>query len=112
MKIYHNPRCSKSRDTLQLIIQKGIKPEIVEYLKKPITEIELKNISMLLGLKPIELIRKKEAVFIEKYKGKNFTDEEWIGIILKHPMLLERPIVITQGKAIIGRPPEKVLEIL
>lgn len=112
IKIYHNPRCGKSRDTLKLLESKGIKPEIVLYLENPPTKTELKEIINLLGIKPIDLIRKGESEFKENYKGKALSDDEWIDAMLEFPKLIERPIVITNGKAALGRPPENVLEIL
>lgn len=112
MKIYHNPRCSKSRETLKLIEQKGIQPEIVQYLKTPPTAEELRQILDKLGISAEDLLRKKETIFKEKYKGKTLREEEWIQAMVENPKLIERPIVITKSKAIIGRPPEKVLEIL
>ena len=112
MKIYHNPRCGKSRQTLALLEEKGAKPEIIKYLETPPNQAELEEIIQLLQISPFELIRKNEAIFKENYKGKEFSDEEWIATLLQHPKLIERPIVIHNGKATIGRPPEKVLELL
>ncbi len=111
-KIYHNPRCGKSRETLKLLESKGIAPEIVLYLEKPPTKRELKQVINLLGIKPIDLIRKGESEFKENFKGKTLSDDEWIDAMLEFPKLIERPIVITNGKAALGRPPENVLEIL
>ncbi|XOV94036.1 MAG: arsenate reductase (glutaredoxin) [Bacteroidota bacterium] len=112
IKIYHNPRCRKSRETLELIQNKRMDIEIIEYLKDPPTEKELSQILDLLGIKPIELVRKGEDIYKENYKGKTYGDNEWIKILVEHPKLIERPIVISNGKAAIGRPPEKVLGIL
>ena len=112
MKIYHNPRCTKSRETLQLIQDAGKKVEIIEYLNNPPTPEELKKVIGLLGIKPANLLRKGEAIFKENYKGKNFSDDEWINIMIENPKLIERPIVIEDGKAVIGRPPERVLELM
>lgn len=112
MKIYHNPRCRKSRETLSLIEEKGIKPEVIEYLATPPSSSQLKEIISMLGIKPFELIRKGEEIFKEKYKGKELSDEEWVQAMVENPKLIERPIVVSDGKAIIGRPPEKVLDIL
>jgi len=108
MKIYHNPRCSKSRETLKIIQSKGMEVEIVEYLKNVPTRAELQNILAKLNIKPSQLLRKGEAVYKEKFKGKNFEEEEWVQIMLEHPKLIERPIVVRGNKAIIGRPPENV----
>ena len=112
MKIYHNPRCSKSRQTLQMIADAGKDIEIIEYLKDVPTEDELKSIIKLLGIAPDQLLRKGEAIFKEKFKGKTFTDDEWIKIMIEHPKLIERPIVIDGEKAVLGRPPANVLSLL
>lgn len=112
MKIYHNPRCSKSRQTLELIQQAGQQIEIIDYLNQPPTEKELTTIIKLLGINAEDLVRKNEDVYKEKFKGKKITQHEWVKILIEHPKLIERPIVIKGNKAIIGRPPEKVLELL
>ena len=110
--IYHNPRCTKSRETLALLEKKKAKPEIVEYLKTPPTVTELKSVLKKLGLNVQEIIRKKEPLFIEKFKTKKFNDEKWIDVLVKNPVLIERPIVVKGNKAVIGRPPENVLKLL
>lgn len=112
MKIYHNPRCSKSRQTLQLLEEKGESPEIVEYLKDIPTPDELSDIIKKLGIKPEQLIRKGEAVYKENFKGKSLSDKEWVDAMIAHPKLIERPIVIKGNKAVLGRPPENVIELL
>ncbi len=112
MKIYHNPRCSKSRQTLQLIKDAGVEPKIVEYLKDVPTVQELKEIIGLLGIKPYDLLRRGEADFKENFKGKDLTDDEWISAMIKYPKLIERPIVVKQKKAVLGRPPENVKTLL
>jgi arsenate reductase (glutaredoxin) len=112
MKIYHNPRCGKSRQTLQLIREKDVEPEIVEYLVNPPTEQELRRILKLLNMKPYDLIRRGEAIFKENFKGKNLSDDEWIKVMVENPKLIERPIVIDGDKAILGRPPENVEQLL
>ena len=112
MIIYHNPRCSKSRQALSMLQEKGIKPEIIEYLKTPPTQKELTALIKKLGIKPEQLVRKGEAIFKEKYKGKNLSDTEWIAAMVEHPKLIERPIVIEGNKAVIGRPPESVLDLV
>lgn len=112
MKIYHNPRCRKSRETLALIGGKGLKPEIILYLDNPPSRKELKEIISTLGIKPVELIRKGESIYKENYKGEDLTDNQWIDAMIKHPKLIERPIVVKGKKAVIGRPPENVLTII
>ena len=112
MKIYHNPRCMKSRQTLELIKTAGKEPEIIEYLKNPPSEKELRTIISRLGIEPDELIRKSEPLFKEKYKGKQLSDDEWIKVMVQNPILIERPIVVEGNKAVIGRPPENVFNIL
>jgi arsenate reductase len=112
MKIYHNPRCSKSRQTLFLIQEKGENPEIIEYLKERISIEDLGVLLEMLKIKPIELIRKNEQIWKEKYNGKELTDDEIIKAMVENPKLIERPIVVKNGKAIIGRPPEKALNLL
>lgn len=112
MKIYHNPRCQKSRETLQLIQEKGQKPEIIEYLKTPPSKAELTKLIKMLGVKPLDMIRKGEDDYKARYKGKTLSDEEWIEAMIAHPKLIERPIVVDGKRAILGRPPENVLELM
>ena len=112
MKIYHNPRCSKSRQTLSIIQETGKEVEIIEYLKDTLSFEDLALILEMLNIQPIELIRKDEIIWKEKYRGKQMTDDEIINAMRENPKLIERPIVIKNGKAIIGRPPEKVLNLL
>jgi len=113
VKIYHNPRCGKSRQTLQLIKDQGIEPEIIEYLKTPPSAEELDVILQKLGMEPRDLIRKNET----EYKANGLHDEALdrqalIKGMISHPILIERPIVIANDKVAIGRPPEHVLSIL
>ncbi len=110
--IYHNPRCTKSRQTLALIEENGSDFVIKEYLKEPPTKAELKNVIALLGISPEQLIRKGEVEFKDNFKGKSLSDDEWIEAMITYPKLIERPIVIEGDKAVIGRPPENVLELL
>lgn len=112
MKIYHNPRCTKSRETLALIKDAGVEVEIVEYLKNIPSREEFQLILSKLNMKPSQLLRKNEAVYKEKFKNSNFTEEEWISIMLEYPKLIERPIVVKQNKAVLGRPPENVNDLL
>lgn len=111
--IYHNPRCSKSRQTLALLEERGISPRIVEYLKTPPSAAELKTILKRLGLRPRDLMRKGEPLYAELgLKDRDLDDDALIALMVANPMLIERPIVVRGGKAAIGRPPESVLEIL
>lgn len=112
MKIYHNPRCRKSRETLNLLQEKGNNPDIVEYLINPPSKDELKEIVGMLGISPYELIRRGEAEFKDNFKGKDLSDDQWIDAMIQYPKLIERPIVINNNKAALGRPPENVLEII
>ena len=110
--IYHNPRCSKSRQTLELLKEKSIEPEVVEYLKTPPNAAELKDILGKLGLSPDGLMRKKEAIYKELGLAGVSDENELITAMVNNPKLIERPIVIKGDKAAIGRPPESVLDIL
>ena len=113
VNIFHNPRCSKSRQTLALLEEQGINPTINEYLKTPITKDKLIEILSLLELAPRDLMRKKEEVYAEKdLDNLSLSDAELIDIMVKNPILIERPIVLANGKAALGRPPEQVLNIL
>ena len=109
--IYHNPKCSKSRKTLEYIKDKNINPVIKLYLQEDITEKEIKNIVKRLGIKPIELVRQQEEEF-KNYKSKDLNDDEIFSLLIKYPKLIERPIVVSDNRAILGRPPEKVLDII
>ncbi len=108
--IYHNPRCGKSRETVKLIEAKGITPTIVEYLKTPPSTEELKRILALLGLPAKDLLRKKEAA--EAGIDPSLPEDRLIAAMVTNPIVIERPIVLAKGQARLGRPPEKVLEIL
>lgn len=110
--LYHNPRCSKSRQALRILEEKGETIEIVEYLKNPPSRAELKQVIKLLGIEPKALVRTQETAWSENFKGKKLSDEEIIDALLQYPKLIERPIAIKDTKAIIGRPPERVLQIL
>lgn len=110
--IYHNPKCTKSRGTLGLLQARGIEPRIVEYLKSPPTAGELRAIVDKLGIRPEELVRKGEDVYKAKYAGKTLTDTQWIDAMVRDPILIERPIVVRGNRAVIGRPPENVQQLL
>lgn len=112
IRIYHNPRCRKSRETLQLIRDKAKEVKVIEYLKEMPDRATLERILELLKLSPAEVIRKGETLYKQKYKGKEFSRDQWLDILLENPVLLERPIVVNGDKAVVGRPPENVLEIL
>jgi arsenate reductase len=111
--IYHNPRCGKSRQTLQLLQAQSIEPEIIEYLKNPPSAEELEDILQKLGMEPRELMRKKEPDYkINGLNDASLDRQALIEAMVTHPILIERPIVLANGKAALGRPPEAVLEIL
>ena len=110
--IYHNPRCTKSREGLCEIENLNQPFEIRKYLDEPFTEKELKEVIKKLNIKPIELVRTKESIWIENYKGKDLTDNQIIDALLENPKLIERPIIVNGDKAVIARPKEKINEIL
>lgn len=113
VRILHNPRCGKSRQTLQLLLDKGLRPDIVEYLKTPLNQTDITTILAMLGKQPRELMRRQEAIYQElNLQDEKLSREQLIQALVDHPILIERPIVINQGKAAIGRPPEAVLAIL
>lgn len=113
-RILHNPRCRKSRETLALLKAHGIDLEVVEYLEHPPSKAELRELCRLLDVKPLQLVRTKEALFAELglATGNGYGDEQWLDVLAQHPRLLERPIVVYRGKAVLGRPPENVLPLL
>lgn len=110
--IYHNPRCSKSRKTLELLREHGIEPTVVEYLKDPPDKKALKKITDMLGLKPEQIVRKSEDTFKQQFAGKTLTGDQWLEALANYPILIERPIVITGARAVLGRPPENVLDLI
>lgn len=110
--IYHNPRCSKSRQTLQLLHDNNIEPDVVMYLETPPNADQLRTLVEQLGISPRELLRKGESAYKElNLKDSNLTDEELIDAMAKHPKLIERPIVVKGHKAVLGRPPESILSL-
>ncbi|MFT4903116.1 MAG: arsenate reductase [Thalassomonas sp.] len=111
MKIYHNPKCSKSRQTLAIIEGETSSFEIIEYLKNPLSEEEIIVLLSKLNIKPVELVRTQETIWEENYKEKELTEIEIINAMVENPKLIERPIVVKNNKAIIGRPPENVLSL-
>lgn len=111
--IYHNPRCSKSRQTLQLMLEKGIEPEIRLYMDQPLSPSELDQLLSALGKKPSELVRKGEAAFRERgLKAAETTEADIRQAMLEEPRLIERPVVVKGKQAVLGRPPENVLELI
>jgi arsenate reductase len=112
IKIYHNPRCRKSREGLAILENSGKAFEIIKYLDNIPSLEELSEIISLLGISPIQLVRKNEKIWKESFKGKELSDSEIMKALIKYPKLIERPIVINNTKAVIGRPPESILEII
>ena len=112
MKIYHNPRCGKSREGLAILQESKLPFEIINYIETPLSTTELTEIIKLLGIPPIDLVRKNESIWKENFKGKNLSDSEIITAMVKNPKLIERPIVINKSKAVIGRPPGIIKSIL
>ena len=112
IKIYHNSRCRKSREALEILKTNNIEFEIIEYLKDNLTKNQLQDLINKLGINPLELVRKNEQIWKENFKNKELTSDEIIQILSDNPKLIERPIVESNSKAIIGRPPENVLKIL
>ncbi len=106
--IYHNPKCRKSRAGLQYLQDKGLAYTVVEYLKTPLSRELLKDLLIKLNMRPVEIVRIQEDEYKEKLKGKNFTDEEWITILLENPKLIQRPIVVNNHKAVLGQPVEEI----
>jgi arsenate reductase len=112
LTIYHNPKCSKSRETLALLRARGVEPRVIEYLKSTPTAAELHSIVSKLGITAEDLVRKGEDIYKAKYAGKILTEAQWVDALIKNPILIERPIVVRGTRAVIGRPPETVLELL
>ncbi len=112
MKLYHNPRCRKSREALKLLEEKGLQPELVLYMKEPILPDDLSALLRKLKMEAGELVRTGEKVWKEEFADKELTDDEIVLAMIEYPQLMERPILETDGKAIVGRPPEKVLELV
>ncbi len=112
IEIYHNPRCRKSREGLALLESSGREFKVVKYLDQPPSQEELSNIINKLGIKPLELVRKNEAIWKQNYKNRELDDDEIIAIMSQNPKLIERPIVILKKKAVIGRPSEVITQFL
>jgi arsenate reductase (glutaredoxin) len=111
VKISHNSRCSKSRAGLKYLEGKGVDFKIREYLKEPFTHEEINNLLSKLNKKPFDIVRTQEEMFRKELKGKRFTDEEWIGILIENPKLIQRPIVEKEYRAVLAQPPEKIDEL-
>lgn len=114
VKIYHNPRCTKSRQTLKLLEEKEDQSniEVIKYLETPPSEDELRDILDKLGLTAAELVRKGEQVWKDDFRDRSLSEDELIKIMVENPKLIERPVVVKDGKAVLGRPPENVMLIL
>lgn len=113
VNIYHNPRCTKSRQTLDLLRNQGLEPEVILYLEKPPGRAKLRELLKMLGMAPRDLLRKGEQVYKDlNLKDPGLSDEALIDAMAENPILIERPIVVTNGRAALGRPPENVLDIL
>lgn len=112
IRVYHNNRCSKSRGACDILKAGGIEAEIIEYLKTPPTENEIRDILGKLGMKASEIVRRGEDIYKTNFAGKEYTESEWIKILSENPILIERPIIVNGDKAVIGRPLEKINEII
>jgi arsenate reductase (glutaredoxin) len=112
LKIYHNPRCKKSRAGLAFLERKTTDFETVQYINQGLTEEQLREILLKLNKKPSEIVRTQEEIYKKELKGRSFTDDEWIKIIIENPKLLQRPIVVSKHKAVLGQPPEEIDKIL
>ncbi|MBK7174034.1 MAG: arsenate reductase (glutaredoxin) [Bacteroidales bacterium] len=110
--IFHNPKCRKSREGLEYLKNKGLEYQVIEYLKTPFSREYLKEVLMKLNARPFDIVRTQEDVFKEKFRGKSFTDEEWITILLENPKLIQRPIVMKGYKAVLGQPANVIDKIL
>jgi arsenate reductase len=110
--LYHNNRCGKSRAALAALEQQQLAFTVVNYLKNPLTKKEVRDLLKLLNMDPFDLIRQKEPIFMEQFKGKNLSNEEWIAVLVQNPILMERPIIVSGNKATIARSPEKIMEAL
>ena len=110
--VYHNTRCSKSREACSILEEEGVQFKTIEYLKTPPTQAKIKELLKMLGIKAAKLVRKSEPLFREKFEGEKLTEAQWIKALAENPILIERPIIVKGKKAIIARPPEKVLELI
>lgn len=112
IKIYHNARCGKSREGLQILEESGKDFEVVKYLEQTLSKEELEAIIQKLKIEPIALVRQNEKIWIENFKGKKLSNEDVIQAMIENPILIERPIVVNGNKAVIGRPPQEIIKVL
>ena len=112
IEIYHNPRCGKSREGLKILEDSGKDFILHKYLDKPLTFEKLQKVIRLLKIQPIELIRQNEPIWKENFKHKSLSDKRLVELMIEHPKLMERPIVISNNKAVVGRPPSKIIDII
>jgi arsenate reductase (glutaredoxin) len=112
LKIYHNPRCAKSRAGFKYLQDKNVEYEVVDYMKNGITEKELEDILLRLHKKPSDIVRTQEELYKKELKGRKFSDHEWMRILSENPKLIQRPIVVARHKAVLAQPPEKIDELL
>lgn len=112
IKIYHNPRCRKSREGLKYLEAKGIQPDIIQYMNSPLSEEEVKGLLGMLNLKPIDLVRTQEEMYRKELRNKSLSDKEWVEILSKNPQLIKRPIVVKDHKAAMGDPPRNIDNVL
>lgn len=112
LTIYHNTRCRKSREALELLESKGLEPKVIEYLKNPLSKKQIEALILLLKLDPMQLVRVNETLWKEHYKDKNFSKSDIIALLTKHPKLIERPIISSGTNAVIGRPIEQLIQFL
>jgi len=112
LRLYHNARCSKSRSACALLAERGLEPELVDYLRTSPSKAELRDLAAKLGMAPSALVRRGEDVFKEHFAGRTLTEDQWLEALAAHPILLERPILVLGDRDVIGRPPERVLELL
>jgi arsenate reductase len=112
VKIFHNAKCAKSREAYAILKERDIAFETIEYLKTPLNQKQIAELLKMLGLKAEDIVRKKESLYKEKFADKKLSETEWIKILSENPILIERPIVVKNNKAVIGRPTENVIELL
>lgn len=112
IQILHNPRCTKSREVFNYLAEKGVEAEEIRYIDNPLSAEELREIANKIGIKPIDWVRKTEALYKSELKGKTLSDDQWFEILSQNPRLIERPVVINGDKAVIGRPFDKIFDIL